>query len=119
MTTVHHNKQIFGNREYRNSLEDAIEAATKHGTTPVILKSDLIAVAEVQTGQDVLDDAYALTQNGEWDWHQFPEVKSLTTPPNNRSTSIGDVIETNDGEFFVVAPMGFEKCIVIDKEKPE
>lgn len=55
---------------------------------------------------DDLDAAYHYTQNIHDPWVQNPQVE-VATPGGKRSTSVGDVFE-KDGEFFVVAPVGFD-----------
>ena len=53
-----------------------------------------------------LEEAYMLTNHIDTPWHKNPKVTCIR---ESRSTSVGDFME-RDGEWFVVAPMGFEKC---------
>lgn len=48
--------------------------------------------------------AYYFTQHLGMDWFEHPNV---TTVVRSRSTSVGDVLETEDGRLLLVAPFGF------------
>lgn len=68
---------------------------------------------------DSLDDAFRLTNHINEAWNTDPErtgMIMLSDPKAHdegrlgvRSTSVGDIIETDDGELFLVAGFGFEK----------
>ena len=63
-----------------------------------------------------LNDAFRLTQNVDYSWAMTPHekvrfIEPLGFDPNDggiRSTSVGDVME-KDGEFYIVAFVGFSK----------
>lgn len=67
--------------------------------------AEYVEVGTVDT--DSLDEAYALTQNVEsfWGLNNKTAAKFLQC----RSTSVGDVIKTSEGKFFMVANFGFEE----------
>lgn len=48
--------------------------------------------------------AYRLTQHVDRPWHESSQVRAVT---RSRSTSVGDVLETEDGRLLLVAPFGF------------
>lgn len=48
--------------------------------------------------------AYYFTQHLGMDWFEHPNA---TTVVRSRSTSVGDVLETEAGRLFLVAPFGF------------
>lgn len=52
------------------------------------------------------EQAYHLTQHVDADWYDHPAV---TTVVRSRSTSIGDVLETEDGRLLLVASFGFRE----------
>ncbi len=52
------------------------------------------------------EQAYRLTQHVDEDWYGHPAV---TTVVRSRSTSIGDVLETEDGRLLLVASFGFRE----------
>lgn len=57
--------------------------------------------------------AYYFTQHLGIEWHAHPNV---TTVVHSRSTSVGDVLETEDGRLLLVAPFGFTE--LEDKSLP-
>jgi hypothetical protein len=52
------------------------------------------------------EQAYHLTQHVHADWYGHPAV---TTVVRSRSTSIGDVLETEEGRLLLVASFGFRE----------
>jgi hypothetical protein len=60
-------------------------------------------VAEVET--DSLDEAFGLTNSGDEAWWLNERVTAHVSPC--RSTSVGDVFVSPDGEIFRVLPLGF------------
>ena len=57
-----------------------------------------------------MDDVFARTQNVDFAWTGRTDVQTRILPPyaeGGRSTSVGDVIETPEGELSVVMPFGF------------
>lgn len=63
---------------------------------------DYSLVAAVDT--DDLDEAYYLTNHIDHSWY---ENKGVTVYVESRSTSVGDVLVTNDGTMYIVAMIGF------------
>lgn len=57
--------------------------------------------------------AYRFTQHLGMDWFEHPNV---TTVVHSRSTSVGDVLETENGRLLQVAPFGFTE--IADKALP-
>ncbi|MGL5831793.1 MAG: hypothetical protein ACRC1Z_00995, partial [Waterburya sp.] len=86
------------------------------GEQPVtIARSDLEAVAIIDDSKfselrNALDLAYVSTQNEKEDWWMNTDIALREI--EERSTSMGDVIEAN-GEFWIVAMTGFRQCTVI------
>lgn len=67
-----------------------------------------ILVARVKTHS--LDEAFMLTNSIDKYWGDNPEVELVLNLPNpkySRSTSTGDVMETEDGKQFLVDSIGF------------
>jgi hypothetical protein len=56
---------------------------------------------------DDLEDAFRLTNHIHSVWNENTDAHVEPQPGPQRSTSVGDIIE-RDGEFFLVAPFGFE-----------
>lgn len=81
---------------YHNTKTDMISDLTDVRVT------DLRFVAEVQT--DDLEEAYRLTQNIDRPWSQNANVKAEHR--ENRSTSIGDVLQKGR-DFWIVRMDGF------------
>lgn len=52
--------------------------------------------------------AYRFTQHLGMDWFEHPNV---TTVVHSRSTSMGDVLATEDGRLLLVAPYGFNELV--------
>lgn len=50
--------------------------------------------------------AYRFTQHLGMEWFEHPNV---TTVVHSRSTSVGDVLATEDGRLLLVAPFGFKE----------
>lgn len=67
--------------------------------------SEYNEVAEVSASS--LDEAYAMTQNIDSSWVKGAKVK--THLPACRSTSVGDVIKDDSGDFHIVEMIGFSK----------
>ena len=57
--------------------------------------------------------AYYFTQHLGMDWFEHPNVTAVV---RSRSTSVGDVLETEDGRLLLVAPFGFTEFT--DKSLP-
>jgi hypothetical protein len=57
--------------------------------------------------------AYYFTQHLGMDWFEHPNVTAVV---HSRSTSVGDVLETEDGRLLLVAPFGFTE--LEDKRLP-
>lgn len=112
MLTIYHNARLFLDSEYGSELRMALLKEQ-----PItIVRSDLEAVAtmddsEFSDVQDALDRAYALTNHKKSDWWDNEGIVSLREV-EERSTSMGDVIEVN-GEFWIVAMTGFYQCTVV------
>ena len=60
-----------------------------------------------------MNDAFRLTNHIESSWTENDGVEALKDEV--RSTSVGDIME-KDGEFFVVAPVGFTKLDIDSME---
>jgi hypothetical protein len=111
MLTIYHNARLFLDSEYGGNLRTALLKRE-----PIAIAwTDLEAVARMDDSgfsnpQDALDRAYALTQSVNWDWAENEGITALNKT-ETRSTSMGDVIEI-DGEFWVVAIIGFDQCII-------
>lgn len=71
--------------------------------SPTIHASDLYLTAVIQT--DAPQQAYDLTQHLERPWQENAGVR-LFIP--SRSTSVGDVLQLENGRLLLVAPIGFE-----------
>src|SRR5690606_32599798 len=52
------------------------------------------------------EQAYRLTQHVDADWYAHPAVTAVV---RSRSTSIGDVLETEEGRLLLVASFGFRE----------
>ena len=63
---------------------------------------------------DNINDVFRLTQNLETPWTDGPYVRMAEM--RRRSTSIGDVIQTEDGRTFVVAPLGLEEVTAAEPD---
>lgn len=66
---------------------------------------NLVEVAQVDT--DKLEEAYRLTNSFERPWMANPKVQA--TPGRHRSTSVGDVLEREGGDRFIVDVFGFTR----------
>lgn len=64
-------------------------------------------VATVVT--DDLEVAFEKTNTIHQAWWLNPDVKKFFQGPGCRSTSMGDVMRTSNGDYHLVAMMGFEK----------
>jgi hypothetical protein len=113
MLTVYHNSRILSSPEYRRNLE----AAMFSSQVITLDRADLQPVAQIDESpesladiQNVLSYAYDRTQNGARLWWEHPDVTKLGDS-EHRSTSIGDVIEIDDG-FWLIADLGFRECSV-------
>ena len=77
-------------------------------------RSNLHQVAEVET--DDLEVAYERTNTIHTSWWENTGVRFLGSPEYGmegcRSTSVGDVLETQDGKFHIVASVGFRNVEV-------
>ena len=95
MITVWHNQAFlaFSLAQYfPNSKNSAIEP------------QNLITVAMVRT--DSLGSAYEAVQHHETSWHDNSDIIVLE---KSRSTSIGDVLQKDDGSCWVVDRQGFKE----------
>jgi hypothetical protein len=85
-------------------------------TTHLPDPAKLTLVARVDTNE--LDDAYRLTNHIDSDWQENPGVEAVGDAGKGaRSTSVGDVLEMNDG-YWMVASFGFtpmKKVLVCDR----
>jgi hypothetical protein len=85
-----------------NPDDDAIRAIWEAGEYEVI--------ADLEVAD--LEDAYRASNSIEHNWTLNPEVTSYHGDGKERSTSVGDMVANPDtGEYFYVAPFGFEKFV--------
>jgi|GEM_PF-3257750 len=63
---------------------------------------DLVALVEAKS----LDEAYRLTNHTAVDWTTNEGVRALVESP--RSTSVGDVVEADDGRAYYCRPLGWK-----------
>ena len=68
--------------------------------TPDLRRLYLAAIVDT----DEPEFSYAITQHVDSDWYADP---SVTTVVRSRSTSVGDILETEDGRLLLVASFGF------------
>jgi hypothetical protein len=68
--------------------------------TPDLHRLYLAAIVET----DEPEAAYRFMQHLGMDWYDHPNVITVV---HSRSTSVGDVLETEDGRLLLVAPFGF------------
>ena len=66
---------------------------------------DYNKVADVES--DNLGDTFRITNHIATDWTKNPEVTKLYIEKGCRSTSVGDVVEDEDGKFHFCAPCGW------------
>lgn len=67
-------------------------------------------VATVDTNE--LDTAYSETNHIDWEWWKNPTILHTDLSNSKRSTSVGDLLEKEDGTLWVVMSCGFEKLIL-------
>lgn len=67
-----------------------------------------IQVADVHC--DNIDDAYRLTNHIDEAWQLNEEVQNALQPA--RSTSVGDLVKTEDGTIFICASFGWKQISV-------
>ena len=65
-----------------------------------------VAVVEA----DSVADTFRITNHIDSDWTRNPEVIEVLKP-NSRSTSVGDIVEDEDGNLMYCAPCGWESVI--------
>ena len=68
-------------------------------------KSDYTMVAEVESAD--LEDVFRITNHIESDWTKNPEVIKIHGG-RCRSTSVGDIVEDENGNFHYCAGCGWE-----------
>lgn len=83
-----------------------------HGESPQTPDLRRLYLAAI-VATDELEIAYRFTQHLGMDWFDHPNV---TTVVHSRSTSVGDVLETEDGRLLQVVPFGFRE--IADKSLP-
>lgn len=70
---------------------------------------DVIADLEVAD----LEVAFSMSNSINGNWTENSEVTSYHGDGKERSTSVGDILANPDtGEYYYVAPMGFEKFVI-------
>lgn len=98
---VYLNTKLFSGEKYTFGLNE--------GQIPIIRFDELLLVAKLHLNDieedEILDEAYSLTQTREKDWYKHPQVELLLAG-DQRSTSVGDVFEYND-KFWMISPFGF------------
>lgn len=67
---------------------------------------DYTFIGVVEVGD--MEDAFRATNHIESDWTKNPEVIQMNVP-QARSTSVGDVLEDEDGTFHYCAGVGWEE----------
>jgi hypothetical protein len=70
-------------------------------------KDDFVMVAEVET--EDIEGVFRLTNHIDHDWTTNPEVSGVTG--SCRSTSVGDIIEDEDGKLMYCASFGWEEIV--------
>ena len=68
-------------------------------------KDDFVMVAEVEA--EDIEDVFRITNHIESDWTKNPEVIKRVKAPC-RSTSVGDIVEDEDGNLMYCAGCGWE-----------
>jgi hypothetical protein len=91
---------------HRQPLYPGLVFLDQEAHLPAILgwPSNYRAVARVEA--DSLEEVFARTQHLETAWWHNPGVKALEI---SRSTSIGDIIQNEQGDLFAVTMTGFAK----------
>lgn len=62
-------------------------------------------VASVDTNE--LDTAFSETNHIDWEWWRNPTILETDTRFSSRSTSVGDLLITEDGTEYIVERAGF------------
>lgn len=110
MIKVYHIRDLFKNYDKTMALMAGKDTNTSIRTILELKPEDFILVAEVNT--DSLEEAYALTNSTRTFWGDNPGVtfmgpNAATFFQQARSTSVGDLLETKDGKFYMVDNIGF------------
>lgn len=96
--------RVYHNPHFCNGMRYYQESVSLKDISLASLESKLIAVVET----DCLETAYRLTQNIDSAWIKNNGV-TLINAGEQRSTSVGDLLQTQLGEVWMVAPVGFTK----------
>ena len=101
MITIYHKMDLF--EKVPPAIEDQVNL------------NDYEKVAEINTTE--LDDAWTLTNTVEVSWPDKKGVKNLTGKGSTdvRSTSVGDLMITGNGDAFLVDYTGFKPVVVINE----
>jgi len=67
------------------------------------------AVAWIES--ETLADTFRITNHISESWEENPEVVKVLSP-NNRSTSVGDIMEDADGKVFICEMVGWKELEV-------
>lgn len=82
------------------------------GTTPTIDFKKLTQVAVVNT--DNLSEAFQMVQHHEQPWYNNPDIQVIQEA---RNTSVGDVLQTKDGEYWLIGLEDFLSLGKLQKNK--
>jgi hypothetical protein len=99
--SVYLNTKLFLYEKYTFALNEGKTSPIRFDELSLVAKLHLKNIEE----DEILDEAYSLTQTKEKDWYKNPEVELLVTG-KQRSTSVGDAFGYNDN-FWMISPFGF------------
>lgn len=99
---VYHNSHFLDYRGDHNSL------------IPPLHPIATVRVPPEATTEQALETAYRLTQHVDSSWWQQEAILL-----HARSTSVGDILEMEDGEMFVVESMGFRPYLPLNPNTPQ
>ena len=107
---------IYHSKDFRASCDGLAKWFSEADAKAAFLsdKYELVATVGMTAGDETdaeLGTAYSMTQHIDVAWTDNDDadlnVYSKSTP--KRSTSVGDILLTGDGIFYMVAPLGFTK----------
>lgn len=104
MMKVYHTKDWSLNSDFHFAGSEELCPQWKDGYKPIPANYQL--VGEVET--DDKERAYMLTNHIDTEWWNNDGVKKVIAK-EVRSTSMGDLLEDENGQLWVVASIGFEK----------
>lgn len=102
---------VYHNEDFINYQIEHLEQTGERR----IIEARVTPVAIVES--DSMDDAYRLTNTIDEAWDKNEGVRALGRVGQSgkiivsglRSTSVGDILMTSDGEFYIVESAGFRK----------